>query len=289
MTLARELISHLLIAAMLIEMLIVARRGVKYRDHFVRQLTTEPGRRARVYRFLIVRSWIWAAVVALVALLSPGLSTVDLGWAWPGGDGIDYLLTGWLLVMMSVGALRIRGRMRRGHVIPGRAGTAPLVPRTAYERRLAAGVALSVGISEEVVYRGLLIGVGTQLYGLPPAAAVFASLALFVVAHTYQGRRGMVGIAVLGGMFTFVYLISGSLLLAIVLHVFQDLLALLLIPAYPTARQVSDDTATVPATETAGHARPAASTPALSQSSAMAAQIRPPYPGEGSVLRSTGG
>jgi membrane protease YdiL (CAAX protease family) len=109
------------------------------------------------------------------------------------------------------------------------------VPRTPAERWWAVGVALTAGITEEAVFRGLLIAVGTQLYGLPLAVAVAASLALFVAGHAYQGRRGMVGVAVLGGLFTMVYLMSGSLLLAMVLHVCQDLLALLLIPAHPSA------------------------------------------------------
>lgn len=288
MSLARELMTHILVAAMLIDMLIGAGRGVRYRDRFVQQLATEPRQRIRFYRVLIVRSWIGAAAVALLAFISTDLSRAGLGWTWPNGDGIDYLLAGWLLVTMAVGALRLRHRMRRGHVVPGRAGTTPIVPRTAHERRWAVGVALTAGITEEVVYRGLLIAVGTQLYGLPLAVAAAAGLALFVAAHTYQGRLGMVGSAILGGLFTAVYLISGSLLLAILLHVCQDLLALLLIPAHPSAPQTTNDAVAVPAAEGAHQGEPAAPAP-QSHPRVMAARIRPPHPTapprEGSVSR----
>lgn len=277
MSLARELIAHLLIATMLVAMLIGAARGVKYRTRFLHQLATEPGRRIRFYRTLIVRSWIWTAVAALVAVLSTDLTRAGLGATWPNGDGLDYLFVGALLITMAIGALRMRYQLRHGHAVPGRDGTIPIVPRTPAERRWAVGVALTAGITEEVVFRGLLIAVGTQLYGLPLAVAVAASLALFVAGHTYQGRRGMVGVAVLGGLFTMVYLTSGSLLLAIVLHVCQDLLALLLIPAHPRAPRTTSEAAAVPVAEVAGRDRPAAPVP--SEPRVMPARIRPPHPG----------
>jgi membrane protease YdiL (CAAX protease family) len=278
-SLARELIAHLLIATMVIATLIGAGRGVKHRTRFVHQLATEPGRRIRFYRVLIVRSWVGVAVAVLVALLSTDLSRAGLGWTWPNGDGLDYVFAGALLITMSIGALRMRSQLRRGHAVPGRDGTIPILPRTPAERRWAVGVALTAGITEEAVFRGLLIAVGTQLYGLPLAVAVAASLALFVAGHTYQGGRGMVGVAVLGGLFTMVYLMSGSLLLAIVLHVGQDLLALLLIPAHPSAPRARNDDAAVAVAEVTGRDRPAAPVPVPSESRVMPVRIRPPQPG----------
>jgi hypothetical protein len=118
------------------------------------------------------------------------------------------------------------------------------VPQNARERRLAILVSVTAGITEEAIFRGLFIGVGTQLYDLPLALAVLASLALFVAAHAYQGRRGMLGITLIGSLFTAVYLISGSLLLAIVVHLCQDLVALLLVPAHPSVPEPTDGTGT---------------------------------------------
>jgi membrane protease YdiL (CAAX protease family) len=279
MSLARELITQLLVATLLIDLLIRTYRGARYRDRIVRQLTTAPGGRIRFYRAIIARLWIWTAATALVAFISTDLSLADLGWTWPNGDGFDYLLAGWLLVVISTGALRARRRMRLGQVVPGRAGTTPIVPRTAYERRWAVGVSFAAGIGEEVLYRGLIIAAGTQLYGLPLAVAALASIALFAAAHAYQGRLGMIGIGVLGGMLTAVYLISGSLLLVIVLHVCQDLLALLLVPAHPSAPRTTSDAVLVPSAQPADPGRPAASASAPSPPSVAPAQIRPPHPG----------
>ena len=83
--------------------------------------------------------------------------------------------------------------MRRGHAFPAGPERPRCVPQNTRERRLAILVSVTAGITEEAVFRGLLIGVGTQLYDLPLALVVLASLALFVAAHAYQGRRGLLG------------------------------------------------------------------------------------------------
>lgn len=144
-------------------------------------------------------------------------------------------------------------------MIPGLAGTALIA---AQERWWAAAVAATAGITEEVVYRGLLIAAGTRLYDLPLALVVMASLALFVAAHAYQGRKGMVGVAILGAMFTTIYLISGSLLLAIMVHIWQNLVALLLVPVRPGVPHAINGASTELAVEATGHAQsePAATT-----------------------------
>ncbi|PZG02349.1 CPBP family intramembrane glutamic endopeptidase [Micromonospora deserti] len=259
---ALELTTHVLIATLLTIILVGTGLGVKYRRRFIQQLAADPRRRNRFYRDSIVQSWVTAAFVPLIAFGSADLSVVDLGWTWPSGDGIDYLLAAYMLVITSVGGLRARHRLRRGEMIPARAGTALIAPQTAHERRLAVTVAVSAGITEEVVYRGFLIAAGARLYDLPLALVVMASLALFVAAHAYQGRKGMVGVAVLGTMFTIIYLISGSLLLAIMVHIWQNLVALLLFPAHPSVPQTINGASTPPAAEVTGHAQgePAATT-----------------------------
>ncbi|GAB2963717.1 hypothetical protein GCM10027280_60750 [Micromonospora polyrhachis] len=259
---APELTTHILIAALLTIILAGTGLGMKHRHRFSRQLTDDPGQRPRFYRDSIVGAWVLAAFVPLIAFESADLSIADLGWAWPSGDGLDYLLAAYMLVMTLVGGLRARHRMRRGEMIPARARIAVIVPRTPHERRLAVALAVTAGITEEAVYRGLLIAAGTQIYDLPLPLVAMASLALFVAAHAYQGRKGMVGIAALGALFTIIYLVSGSLLLAIMVHVWQDLVALLLIPAHVGVPETTNGADTQPAAKTTGQAQdePAATT-----------------------------
>jgi membrane protease YdiL (CAAX protease family) len=237
-------ITHLLVATLLTTIVVTVVLSARVRGRLLALLAADRKRRIRFYRNLIVSSWATAALVPLIAVASADLSSADVGWAWPSGDGLDYLLATSVLFLLVVGGLRTRHLMRSGHVAPGRAGMAAMVPRTATERWLALGVALTAGITEEVVYRGLLIGAATRLYHLPLAVAVVVSLGLFVAAHAYQDRAGLVGVTVLGIVFTVVYVISGSLLLAIVLHVVQDIVALLVVPAEPAPAAIKPTTGT---------------------------------------------
>jgi membrane protease YdiL (CAAX protease family) len=76
----------------------------------------------------------------------------------------------------------------------------------------------------------LLIAAGVAL-GLPVYLAAALSLALFGWGHVYQGRAGVIGAITLGLVFTLLYLITGSLLFPIILHIGQDIVAFLLTPA----------------------------------------------------------
>lgn len=255
MTWAFDLTTHILLAVLLAGTLVGIGRGVRIRRGLRKRLAVDPGQRVVFYRRTIIAGWTTAAFVPLVAFTSGELSATDLGWRWPNGDGIDYLLAAYLVTVIGIGGLRSRRRMRRGVTSAVRAGTAPIVPRTGHERRWAAVVALTAGVTEEMIYRGLFIAAGTRLYHLPLALVVIASLALFVGMHAYQGRAGMIAVAVLGGLFTILYLISGSLLLVIVVHIWQDVVALLLIPAYPSVLATREGAITQSPTDDADQAR----------------------------------
>jgi membrane protease YdiL (CAAX protease family) len=242
---ARELTTHILTAVMLAIILGQFVLGTRFHRRLLAELDADPRRRAMFYSMIIGYGGVRIAFVLLIIFTSIDLTAVDVGWAWPG-DAIDYALAAYLLLLIGIGALRIRRAMARGRVLPLRADLAPLIPRTARERRLAAAVAFTAGITEEALYRGLLIAAATKLYHLPLAAAVAVSLVLFVGGHAYQGRRGMLGSAVVGGLFTALYLISGSLLLPIVVHIIQDLVALLMIPAHPTTAPPAEPVPAVP-------------------------------------------
>ena len=81
-------------------------------------------------------------------------------------------------------------------------------------------VSLSAGFCEEFIFRGYLIWVLEPTLGLWFAAAV--SLTAFAMAHAYQGARGMVAVGVVGGLFTFIVLVFGSLVAAIAVHTLID-------------------------------------------------------------------
>jgi membrane protease YdiL (CAAX protease family) len=98
-----------------------------------------------------------------------------------------------------------------------------LVPVTVMERFLWAGLAVSAGICEEVVFRGWLLatlhGLG-RMNGMP---LILAAATIFGLAHAYQGPTGVVLTGFAGAFFCILFVVSGSLLLPILLHAAIDL------------------------------------------------------------------
>lgn len=98
-----------------------------------------------------------------------------------------------------------------------------LMPRSGRELVYFSGLALTAGVVEEILYRGALIWY-LSLW-LDPIWAAAVALIIFTLAHSYQGpgnalRAGLAGLAL-----TIVYLLSASILPAIILHAAIDLLA----------------------------------------------------------------
>jgi membrane protease YdiL (CAAX protease family) len=92
-------------------------------------------------------------------------------------------------------------------------------------------VAPTAALCEEFVYRGYLL---TQLSVWFPSRewAWGASALVFGLAHTYQGLSGVLRAAVLGALFTYPVLASGSLYPSIIAHFVYDSLALIWLGPY---------------------------------------------------------
>ncbi len=108
-----------------------------------------------------------------------------------------------------------------------------ILPRNRGELPYGAGLGLTAGIVEELLFRlalpALLFGV---LQGVPGAGALSFGIAalVFGVLHLYQGPLGILFSFILGLLFTVLYLVSGSIIAPIVLHAVVDLRSLILIP-----------------------------------------------------------
>jgi membrane protease YdiL (CAAX protease family) len=104
-----------------------------------------------------------------------------------------------------------------------------LLPRTRGELRYGAALSLNAGIFEELLFRLGLPALVFAVTGNALAAFVGATL-LFGLLHLYQGTFGIVFSTVLGVVFVLLYLVTGSILVPIVLHVLIDLRSMVLIP-----------------------------------------------------------
>lgn len=104
-----------------------------------------------------------------------------------------------------------------------------LLPRTRGELPYGAGLAVSAGVFEELLFRlampALLFGIGVG----GPLAFILATV-FFGCLHLYQKAVGVLFATLLGAIFAYLYLVSGSILLAIVAHALIDIRSLVLLP-----------------------------------------------------------
>ena len=98
---------------------------------------------------------------------------------------------------------------------------APTNPR---ERKMWVALALSAGIGEELVWRGVLPALLAEASG-SLAAGIALSIASFALAHAIQGLRSVLAIAAIAGAFHLLVFISGSLYVAMVVHFVYDVIA----------------------------------------------------------------
>jgi membrane protease YdiL (CAAX protease family) len=197
---------------------------------------TDPGARRRRYRRTAILEWSLVAVVLALVLAAPGIGLGDLGLSWPRGSA--YTLVGALGFVVSLVLLAgLRRKVDRGADVVAPAEVGALLPRSAKERRAFAGLALTAGLCEEVLYRGFLLAVAVAIAPeLGPWRLVLVSALAFAVAHTYQGVTGMLTAGVLGGGFAVLFLGSGSLLLPVLYHALIDLRLLVLAASPPRHR-----------------------------------------------------
>lgn len=104
------------------------------------------------------------------------------------------------------------------------------MPKSVREERWFYAVSVNAGITEEIIFRGYLIWY-LQHFLSPLATAVVAVLA-FTFAHLYQGLRQLPGIFLAATAAVATYLISGSLLVPILMHIVVDALQGRLIARY---------------------------------------------------------
>ena len=213
----------------------------------LRDLGPDPAARSAMLRRSNLVKWAMAlAALGVWALSGQGDKVVWWGpYAWWLGAA--------LLVGVAVGAWRIRrlvgspdGRVRLSRAA---AGFTSLLPGTDEERRRFVGVAVTAGVTEEILYRAYLLGYLAWLWPSAPGWVLCALGGLsFGTLHAYQGWRGTFATAVLGFAFGIVYL-GGGLLVVMAIHTLIDL-RLLLIPvevvAQLRAAAPTDDPATSP-------------------------------------------
>ncbi|MDQ0839612.1 CPBP family intramembrane glutamic endopeptidase [Sphingomonas faeni] len=105
-----------------------------------------------------------------------------------------------------------------------------LLPRNRPEIMHAAAMSIAAGISEELAFR-LFLPLLVALVSGNAFAAFGVAIAVFGAMHRYQGRAGVIATTLVGALMAAIYLMTGELWLAMLLHALIDLNSLALRPA----------------------------------------------------------
>jgi membrane protease YdiL (CAAX protease family) len=98
------------------------------------------------------------------------------------------------------------------------------LPQTRLERWVFALMCFTVGICEELIFRGFLIQYVHALpLGFGWAVSVVLAAIVFGIDHGYQGWLGIITTTCLAFVFTALFWMSGTLLLPMIFHVAIDL------------------------------------------------------------------
>lgn len=193
----------------------------------------DPEARTSLYQITIGYLWPMAGVAAL--LIAIGFGRAAFGFRMPDFSHLHGIYAG--VLAGSVGGLVLSyaamlwPRKASAKTGPLQKTFDLLTPTTPRERKYFAIVAITAGITEEIIYRALPFAV-LALWWPGGDARIYAIIigVLFGLAHVYQGAAGIASTALLGTLLGLVYAGTGSLLTAMALHALVDLRLLLARP-----------------------------------------------------------
>jgi membrane protease YdiL (CAAX protease family) len=154
-----------------------------------------------------------AAAIGFATGVSSKSLTSTAHWIVNGVLGVELLIA-----VVVQGLLVYRGKLRR--ILRA---VAPLIPSNRPERIHWFGLSVGAGVSEELLYRGVLpVALTALIPGLSPGSSLLLASLLFGVAHLYQGWIGVIGATVVGLLLGLVVVGTGNLWLAVLIHAAFD-------------------------------------------------------------------
>lgn len=179
------------------------------------------------YRETLIFMWSTTAVV-LAVWVGASRPLADLGLGAPLGllfaGAMGFAILASLAYASQILTLRrsAAARAQLASQLAAQDGVSSMMPATREEMRWFRVVALSAGVTEEILFRGFLIW--AFAHWMPVWLAGGCALAVFTLAHLYQeNARALAGVAVAGAAMTVLVIVSGSLYPAMLLHAVIDL------------------------------------------------------------------
>lgn len=157
----------------------------------------------------------------VVALVGAGAWVANVPW-----DVFGLVVAPWAIAVGFIAGTLVFGASVLATRLLSRAGVTysealrdALEPRTATERAtLYLGALPAVALGEELLFRGALVGALAMGLDVSPWIPAVASSALFGYAHSAQGRAGVLVTGILGVVLAGVFVLTDSLLAAVVAH-----------------------------------------------------------------------
>lgn len=192
-----------------------------------------------LYGSTIAFQWILVAVVAWRAF-SRGLTLGELGLSRPVNLGLLLFGAGGAALLGAFQWFNLRrvGRMSGPIAEFMRKLADRVLPVGGKEFVPYCALAITAGICEEFLYRGFVMAALGRA-DVFNSAAVIVSSVLFGLAHTYQGRSGVVGTGLLGLLFGVARLLTSSLFPVMLWHAVVDVVAGVAGPKYLLRRSES--------------------------------------------------
>lgn len=196
-------------------------------------------RQAMMRRWLLESAVLFGGSAVLVLVLvgpvvGPLLAATQalppIAWlrdALAGGLGIGLLIGAGIGITLLT-LVGVRSARREGGIIMV-GDIAALLPRNRPELGWGAALSVNAGVVEEALFRLALPALLVIVTGEPVSAFVLAAL-VFGALHAYQGWAGVLATGVVGLLFTAIYVLSGSIGLAMLVHALFDLRTLVVIP-----------------------------------------------------------
>lgn len=215
-------------------------RATQYR------LRVAPRHRAQYLATRAVSAWILVGVVAIVGVASDrGLRAIYLTTPHFSSTARILFIEVVVAIALSIVVLSRMGRrtMPAGLLARQVGRIVTLLPRTRVERATFAGLSVTAGVVEEILYRGF--GIALLRWAFPHVTAielVVVTAAVFGAAHLYQKLLGVIGTGIIGLFLAWLTVATRSIVPAMVVHTLFDLRICFI----PTSVVTGADVATLP-------------------------------------------
>jgi uncharacterized protein len=195
------------------------------------RLRTGKGPRARVHCYLRSIGVLWLlslvvmAIVPLNTLWHPPQHMRSLSTSVSSDFLLAFVPTLMAGLMLPLIAAFFHAGTRR-FMLRQFDGIDYLLPRTRMEIALFAGVSVTAGACEEVLYRGFLFHyLQTMPWHLSPTITVLLGASMFGFAHLGQGIKGILITGMAGIFLGGLYVVTDSLFVPMLVHTLIDLRA----------------------------------------------------------------